>query len=105
MLLHLGHEVEAVGDGALAVESYRKAREAGNSFDMVIMDLVVAGGMDGKEAVQKMIEYDPGVKAVISSGYSSGPVITDFEKFGFCGLLKKPFRMADLSETINQVLE
>lgn len=43
-------------------------------YDVVILDLTVPGGMDGKEAINKLLEVDPEVKAIVSSGYSDDPV-------------------------------
>ncbi|GAB4232560.1 MAG: hypothetical protein OHK0028_08010 [Deltaproteobacteria bacterium] len=101
---HLGYEGDAVESGEEAVAAYRGAREAGRPYAAVLMDLTIPGGMGGKEAVLRLKEIDPDVRAVVSSGYSNDPVMADPGKFGFRGVIAKPYRMRELGEAIDQVL-
>jgi CheY-like chemotaxis protein len=103
-LSHLGYNVEAVPDGESAIASYRHAIIKNNPFKLVIMDLTIPGGMGGKEAVRKLKEIDPNVKAIVSSGYSNDPVLADFKKFGFCAVLTKPYKIETLSSLIAEVI-
>ncbi len=105
MLKHFGYEVEFAKDGAEALEKYANAMKSGTSFDAVIMDLTIPGGMGGKEAVKKLIEIDPEVKAIVSSGYSSDPVMTNFRQHGFAGIITKPYQVSELSEKVKNVLQ
>jgi CheY-like chemotaxis protein len=105
MLKHFGYEVEFAKDGAEALEKYANAMKSGTSFDAVIMDLTIPGGMGGKEAVKKLIEIDPDVKAIVSSGYSSDPVITNFRQHGFAGIITKPYQVSELNEQVKNVLQ
>jgi two-component system cell cycle sensor histidine kinase/response regulator CckA len=105
ILVRLGYEVAFAEDGAEAIELYRSAMgKRGSPFAAVIMDLTIAGGMGGKEAVKKLIEIDPKVKAIVSSGYSKDPVMADYKQFGFSGVIAKPFRIKDLSEVVHRVI-
>ena len=65
------------------IELYKKAQKSNRPFDAVILDLTVPGGMSGKESVNKLIEIDPRVTAIVSSGYSNDPIMADYEKYGF----------------------
>ena len=67
MLTLDGFNVEMACDGAEAIRKYNKAREIAEPFDVVIMDLTVPGGMGGKEAIKRLLEIDPQVKAIITS--------------------------------------
>jgi DNA-binding NarL/FixJ family response regulator len=60
--------------------------------------------MGGKEAVKKLIEIDPKVKAIVASGYSGDPVMADFGAHGFSGVITKPFDLQTLSRTLRTVL-
>ncbi len=103
-LLRLGYDVEAVTDGATAVTAYKKAMEEGNSFDAVIMDLTIPGGVGGKETLARIRRIDPLVKAIVSSGYSNDPVMADYESYGFCGRVAKPYKVRELAEVVGSVL-
>ncbi len=105
MLNHLGYEAEFARDGSEAVEMYRDAMEAGRRFDAVLMDLTVPGGMGGKEAIGALLKLDPGVKAVVVSGYSDDPVLTRFHDYGFKGFVAKPFSLEELGTVLNDLLQ
>lgn len=104
VLKRLGYTVEFADDGATAIELYQKMRQAGTPFVAVIMDLTIPGGMGGKEALIKLREIDPDIKAIVSSGYSNDPIMADYETYGFRGVVTKPFRIKDLAETLHAVL-
>ena len=104
MLNRLGHEAELAKDGVEAIELFCRARDGGAPFDVVILDLTIPGGMGGKEAIQKLREIDPSVKAVVSSGYSSDSVVADFRRFDFDGALPRPCQMTDLAEILREMM-
>ena len=104
MLETLGHNVECAVDGKEAIELYKKAKEAERPFDIVILDLTIPGGMGGKETIEELRKIDSNVKAIVSSGYSNDPVMAEPEKYGFTGMVSKPFKVEDLSEVLRSVL-
>ncbi len=104
ILQELGYEAALACDGAEAIEAYRKAKEAGKPFRAVIMDLTVPGGLGGKETLQKLLEFDPDVRAIVSSGYSNDPVIARFAEYGFKGVVTKPYRVKTLSDAVSAVI-
>jgi len=104
MLRHMGYEVEFAKDGSEALKLYKRAKMESMPFDTVIMDLTVPGGMGGKEAIEKLLVFDPGVKAIVSSGYSSDPILEKYKKYGFKGVLPKPYEMGKLSDVLYGVL-
>jgi signal transduction histidine kinase len=103
-LKRLGYEVEFAKDGEEAIEIYRQALDSGKPFDAVILDLTVPGGMGGREAVARLLEMDPGTKAIVTSGYSDDPVMADCERYGFVARIPKPLAMGLLSETLHNVI-
>lgn len=100
----LGYHAECVADGMTALARYREAREAGQPFDLVILDLTIPGGMGGVETMPKLRELDPLVKGLVSSGYSNDPVLGNYREYGFCGVLSKPYSVEELSATLGQLL-
>jgi len=104
MLLHLGYDVETAANGQEAIEIYQAAMGSDSPIDLVIMDLTIPGGMGGREAVRRLAEMNPAVKAIVSSGYSNDPVMSDYRQYGFSGMVYKPFQLSELLESIIAVL-
>jgi CheY-like chemotaxis protein len=104
MLDFLGYETEIAPDGEKAIDMYRTAMESGKPFDALIMDLTIHGGMGGKEAVKELIKLDPNVRAIVSSGYSTDPAVTNFQEYGFKGVISKPFKIEELGDVLKRVV-
>jgi PAS domain S-box-containing protein len=104
VLTRSGYEVDFAGDGAETVELYKTAASSDEPYDAVILDLTVPGGAGGVEAMQELLIVDPDVKAVVSSGYSTDPVLANYELYGFKGFIKKPFRIAALTKVLRDVI-
>lgn len=105
MLRRMGYATSAAPDGAQAIDLYQKAQQANEPFDIVLMDLTIAGGMGGKEAVRKLLEIDPDAKVIVSSGYSNDPVMADYKAYGFCGVLPKPYEIQAVNQILYELLD
>lgn len=86
------------------IELYREALGRGQRFDLVILDLTLPGGMGGKDALKKLIEIDPMVNAVVSSGYAMDATMSRYEDFGFRGVIAKPYEAAELGRTVHEAI-
>jgi nitrogen-specific signal transduction histidine kinase/CheY-like chemotaxis protein len=104
ILQKMGHRVETVAEGAEAVKLYQQAGKIGEPFDIVIMDLTIPGGMGGKEAVKEILKIDPAAKCIVSSGYSTDPVMANPLQYGFKGVVEKPYAQARLKELLQSLL-
>lgn len=104
MLTHLGYEGSFAHEGKEAVEMYQQAMNNGQPFDAVIIDLTIPGGMGGKETLTKLLQIDPGVKAIVASGYSNDPVMAEFAMYGFKGVATKPFDVKQLSKVLHKTV-
>jgi CheY-like chemotaxis protein len=104
MMRRIGFEVETAVEGAEAIEKYREAFAEGRRFDLVVLDLTIPGGLGGKEAISALLEIDPAVKAIVSSGYSNDPIMADHARYGFSAVLVKPYRLDDVTAVIRQVI-
>lgn len=103
MLSLLGHQTVTTSDGVEAVAYYRDSLALGVPPHLVLMDLVVVGGMGGKEATREILGLDPQAKIVVCSGYSDDPVLANCRQFGFAAALAKPYDFAELKRTIDSI--
>jgi len=103
-LSRLGYEVSAAETALRGIELYRDGLARGRRFDLVILDLTLPGGMGGKEALKRLIEIDPTVNAVVSSGYAMDATMSRSEDFGFRGMIAKPYEAAELGRVVREVI-
>ncbi len=104
MLRKLGYEAETVSDGQAALQKYEQAVALKKPFDLLIMDLTIPGGMGGKEAIERLHKLNPNVKAIVSSGYSNDPILSDFSAYGFKGVILKPYTHDQVQAAVRKVL-
>jgi CheY-like chemotaxis protein len=105
MVTAFGHDVEQATEGAIVIEKYRQALASEKPFDLVILDLTIKGGMGGAETVKRLLEMDPNVKAVVASGYSDNPILSNFKDYGFSAVLGKPYSLAALKDCLNALVD
>jgi len=104
LLSHFGYRSGVALDGEAAIALYKEAAVKNDPFTAVIMDLTIPGGLGGKETIARLHDFDPFVKAVVSSGYSTDPIVANFRQYGFAGILTKPYTAKEMSEVIRKVL-
>ncbi len=104
MLRRLSYEVVTAVDGDDAVAQFIGAEARGTPIDLAILDLTVPGGTGGEIAAQRLHELSPDLPLVVSSGYSSGDVLTNYERYGFSGVILKPYRMEELAKGLSRVV-
>jgi PAS domain S-box-containing protein len=104
MCENLNFEIIVTVDGSETIYEYSKSLNTESPFDFVILDLTIPGGMGGEETIEILTEIDPKIKAIITSGYATGEIMSNYKKFGFTGALTKPFTILDLNDVIYKVL-
>jgi two-component system cell cycle sensor histidine kinase/response regulator CckA len=105
LLSHLGYDPTVVVDGTEALQRYREARQGGEPYAAVIMDLTIPGAMGGRETIKRLLDLDPGAVAIIASGHTNDPVLTNFRQYGFREVISKPFTAEKLSEVLWRALK
>ncbi len=60
--------------------------------------------MGGAETIKKLLEIDPDVKAIVTSGYSNDPVMAGFKEYGFSDAVAKPYGIEELDESLRRVI-
>lgn len=103
MLTRLGFKPDLVMDGAEAISRFNAACEAGAPYAIAILDLTIPGGMGGREVAAKLRGAGVEVALVVSSGYSTDPVLSDHGTYGFDRAIEKPFRLDDLRRVLQSL--
>ncbi|WP_300672517.1 transporter substrate-binding domain-containing protein [Desulfoluna sp.] len=104
ILRKLGIRVTFTVEGHETVEAYRKRQAEGKPFDCVVLDLTIPGGMGGRETSEKILAMDPQAKIILSSGYASDPIMSNYEEHGIKAIAVKPYRFSDFKEILLRVL-
>jgi len=104
-LIRRGFEIETAAEGNEAVKMYQDALAAKRPYDIVILDLVIQEGVDGKETIARLLQIDPDVRAIVSSGFVNDPTMSDFWESGFIEILPKPYKTNELVAVLKRVLD
>jgi two-component system cell cycle sensor histidine kinase/response regulator CckA len=104
MLGHLGYKVIFAKHGFEALDLFSLAQDSGEGFDALILDLTIPGGMGGKATLEKLLKIDPQIKAIASSGYSEDPIMAEFARYGFSGVIAKPYEISKLSKVLHEII-
>jgi two-component system, cell cycle sensor histidine kinase and response regulator CckA len=99
-----GYEVVETTDGADTVRVYQQALAESQPFDLVVLDLSIPNGMGGLRTMEKLKQIDPGVLAMVSSGYSDDPVMAQPAAYGFAAVLPKPYEPVELIRLVKSLL-
>ncbi|MEI6168192.1 MAG: response regulator [bacterium] len=100
-----GYLVETASNGQQAVDIYKQALNAGDPFDLLILDLTIPGGVGGAVVLKEIMAIDPDARAIISSGYFEDHMMSKPAFKSFRGMLAKPYTESQLYEVLGQVLK
>jgi len=100
-LKHLGYEVLTACDGKEAIDLYL---DRGREIDLIVMDLVMPR-LGGRECFRVLKKIDPGVRAILSTGYGFNVAAQEMLDEGMLGFVQKPYEMNHLSEVVARALE
>jgi PAS domain S-box-containing protein len=103
LLRMLGYDVETVSTGEAAIARYVSARNEGQAFDIVLLDLTIPGGMGGGQVIQSLLAIDPGVRAIVVSGYASDALLSRYREHGFKAAVTKPFTIRELTAALDEL--
>jgi CheY-like chemotaxis protein len=101
MLDKLGYKVFTARDGKEAIEVFRKHKE---EIDVIVLDMIMPK-MSGGEAFDRIKEIKPGIKVLLSSGYSINGQASEILNRGCNGFIQKPFNLQNLSKNLRSILE
>lgn len=104
VLKRCGYRVFAAHNGEDGVRMYQQLARANDPADVVIMDLTLAGGLSGEEAMREILAFDPRAKVIASSGGLVEQMRNEYTATGFVEVLPKPYVASMLSQVVHRVL-
>lgn len=99
ILTDLGYIVTAVDSGENAIAYLQEA-----DADLLLLDMAMEPGLDGLETYRRILEFKPGQRAVIVSGFSDSERIQSTLKLGAHSYVKKPYAIESISKAIRDAL-
>jgi signal transduction histidine kinase len=99
ILRKLGYSVTAVSSGEEAVEYMKN-----NSADLLVLDMIMDPGIDGCETYKRILEFHPGQKAIIVSGFSASERVKEAQRLGAGAYIKKPFLLEKIGLAVKKEL-
>ena len=100
MLVKLGYTVNSVSSGEEAVKYVKE-----NSANLLVLDMIMAPGIDGLDTYRKILEFKPGQKAILASGYSKSERVREAMKLGAGAYVKKPYLIEKIGLAIRTELD
>jgi len=100
MLEILAYKTRAVSSGEEAVE-YMKA----HTIDLILLDMIMDPGINGREAYERIVKIHPGQKAIIVSGFAETDEVRKARKLGVGNYIKKPFTLEEIGVVIKEELK
>jgi len=101
MLERLGYKVLAARTGQEAIDIYRRE---GGTIAMVILDMIMPV-MSGHDLFERLKDINPGLKTLLSSGYSIDGQAAEILRQGCNGFIQKPYTLDALSQKIRDILD
>jgi PAS domain S-box-containing protein len=101
MLTRLGYEVEASESGEAAIAKF----EDNYRPDLVMLDMMLGGGLDGLETYRAILKLSPGQKAIISSGYSESLRVKKARTIGVGAYVKKPYSLKEIGAAVRYTID
>jgi PAS domain S-box-containing protein len=100
MLTKLGYAVTAVASGEAAVQ-YLTTHLVG----LVVLDMIMPGGMDGLETYMRILDIRPGMRAIVTSGFSESERVKALQQLGAGAYIQKPYTLEKLGMAVRKELD
>ncbi|MCK5196232.1 MAG: response regulator [Desulfobulbaceae bacterium] len=99
MLASLGYQVESVASGEEAIEYLHE-----HSVDLLVLDMLMDPGINGRKTYEQIIKIHPGQKAIIVSGFSVNAEVKKAQALGAGTFVKKPYTLNQIGLAVQQTL-
>jgi two-component system cell cycle sensor histidine kinase/response regulator CckA len=100
MLDSLGYKTKAVSSGEEAVEYLKE-----NTVDLILLDMIMDSGINGRETYERIIKINPNQKAIITSGFAETDDVKKAQKLGAGQYIKKPLALEMIGIAVRDELK
>jgi len=100
ILTRLGYTPQAVSSGEEAVEHVKE-----HPVDLIVLDMIMPKGMNGRETYEEIIKVRPGQKAIIASGFAKTGEVDAAQNLGAGTYIKKPYVFEKIAIAVKKELE
>lgn len=100
LLGKLGYDIYTVESGEKALQVIKD-----NSFDLIILDMIMPGGIDGAETYKRILEKRPGQPAIVVSGYAESEKVEEARKLGAQAFIRKPLTLKSIAAEVRKELD
>ena len=100
LLTKLGYVAESVSSGEEAIEYLKE-----HPMDLIVLDMVMPKGINGRKTYEEIIKIRPGQKAIIASGYAKTKEVDLAQELGAGKYIKKPYTLAKVGVAVKEELE
>jgi len=100
LLTSIGYSIFMAKSGEEALELYSK-----NPVDLVILDMILENGMNGRETYEEMLKINPQQKAIVISGFSENKELAKIQELGVSHFIRKPYTLEQLGLAVKQSLQ
>ena len=100
MLTQLGYNAESVSSGEDAIEYIKE-----HSVDLIVLDMVMPKGINGRKTYEEIIKIHPGQKAIIASGHAQSKEVDIAQELGAGRYVKKPYILEKIGVAVKEELE
>ena len=73
--------------------------------DLIVLDMVMPKGINGRKAYEEIIKIRPGQKAIIASGYAKRKEVDMAQELGAGKYIKKPYVLEKIGIAVKKELE
>jgi CheY-like chemotaxis protein len=100
ILAELGYRVVAAHDGSSALQALEN-----NQVDLLFTDVVMPGGMNGRQLADEAVRRQPGLKVLFTTGYTRNAIVHHGRLDAGVQMIGKPFSFNDLGAKVRTLLD
>lgn len=104
LMSHLGMQAEGVNSISECLERVQEAQYSNCPYHLILVDLNLSYGGAGEELPKRLTEMQIKVPMLLTTGTNCHPAVENCRKFGFCGVVHKPYSVEEIGAAVKQAL-